>query len=208
MKSSWALPGRSADLGPLGGLRQLGPLHHARHALVDDAVSLQQRHQHLPGAGHGRPQPRDDSRGRASSTSTAARRCRSVHRQYMGEPRGRWEGNTLVVVTTNYKPGPSGTNIGVVGLAAGNRFPVSDQMKTTERLHAAERRHDALRDQDRGSGDHHAPVDRALPAARTTRATSGGNTPATKATARFATTSARRAPSARRAVAAAQVTHG
>jgi hypothetical protein len=57
-----------------------------------------------------------------------------VHKHYMGEPRGHWEGNTLVIVTTNYKEGPSGTNIGVFGSPAGNRFPVSDQMKTTERL--------------------------------------------------------------------------
>ena len=52
----------------------------------------------------------------------------------MGEPRGRWEGNTLVITTTNYREGPSGTNIGVFGSPAGNRFPVSDQMKTTERF--------------------------------------------------------------------------
>jgi hypothetical protein len=57
-----------------------------------------------------------------------------VHKHYMGEPRGRWEGNTLVVVTTNYKEGPSGTNLGVYGSPAGNRWPVSDQMKTTERF--------------------------------------------------------------------------
>jgi hypothetical protein len=57
-----------------------------------------------------------------------------VHKQYMGEPRGHWEGNTLVIVTTNYKEGPSGTNIGVFGSPQGNRWPVSDQMKTTERL--------------------------------------------------------------------------
>jgi hypothetical protein len=58
----------------------------------------------------------------------------AVHKQYMGEPRGRWDGNTLVITTTNYREGPSGTNIGVFGSPAGNRFPVSDRMKTTERL--------------------------------------------------------------------------
>ena len=55
-------------------------------------------------------------------------------KQYMGESRGHWEGNTLVVVTTNYHEGPSGTNIGVAGSPQGNRWPVSDQMKTTERF--------------------------------------------------------------------------
>ena len=55
-------------------------------------------------------------------------------KQYMGESRGHWEGNTLVVVTTNYHEGPSNTNIGVMGSPQGNRFPVSDQMKTTERF--------------------------------------------------------------------------
>ena len=59
---------------------------------------------------------------------------KSVQKHYMGEPRGRWDGNTLVITTTNYKEGPSGTNIGVFGSPAGNRWPVSDQMKTTERL--------------------------------------------------------------------------
>ena len=58
----------------------------------------------------------------------------SAHKQYMGESRGRWEGNTLVVETTNYKEGPPMINLAVVGSPPGNRFPVSDQMKTTERI--------------------------------------------------------------------------
>ena len=52
----------------------------------------------------------------------------------MGESRGHWEGNTLVVVTTNYKEGPPMINLAVVGSPPGNRFPISEQMKTTERI--------------------------------------------------------------------------
>jgi len=57
-----------------------------------------------------------------------------VHKQYMGESRGHWEGNTLVVETTNYKEGPPMINLAVVGSPPGNRFPISDRMKTTERV--------------------------------------------------------------------------
>jgi hypothetical protein len=53
---------------------------------------------------------------------------------YMGDSRGRWEGNTLVVETTNYKEGPPLINLAVVGSPAGNRFPVSNRLKTTERV--------------------------------------------------------------------------
>jgi hypothetical protein len=58
----------------------------------------------------------------------------SAHRQYMGESRGHWDGNTLVIETTNYKEGPPMINLAVVGSPAGNRFPVSDKLKTTERV--------------------------------------------------------------------------
>jgi len=59
-------------------------------------------------------------------------------RQYLGESRGHWEGNTLVIETTNFNADPSANrpliNLAVVGSPPGNRFPVSDQMKITERV--------------------------------------------------------------------------
>ena len=55
-------------------------------------------------------------------------------KQWMGESRGHWEGNTLVVETTNFQEGPPLINLAVVGSPPGNRFPHSDQMKITERV--------------------------------------------------------------------------
>jgi hypothetical protein len=59
-------------------------------------------------------------------------------KQYLGESRGHWEGNTLVIETTNFKGDLSSNvpliNLAVVGSPPGNRFFASDQMKITERV--------------------------------------------------------------------------
>jgi hypothetical protein len=50
-------------------------------------------------------------------------------RSYMGDPRGHWEGNTLVVETTNFLGGKTG-----VGGGNGGGLPTTDALKLTERF--------------------------------------------------------------------------
>ena len=57
-------------------------------------------------------------------------------KHWLGESRGSWEDhNPLLVETTNFRPGPSATNIGTTGSPRENDTPVSEQAKLTERFH-------------------------------------------------------------------------
>jgi hypothetical protein len=59
-------------------------------------------------------------------------------KQLLGESRGHWEGNTLVVETTNFNADPKLNlplmNLAVLGAPPGNRFATSERLKVTERV--------------------------------------------------------------------------
>ncbi|WP_404712480.1 hypothetical protein [Sphingomonas sp. MMS24-J13] len=53
---------------------------------------------------------------------------------WMGDSRGHWEGNTLVIETTNIKQGASPLNMATIGAPPNNTIPMGADAKVVERL--------------------------------------------------------------------------
>ena len=66
----------------------------------------------------------------ASSPSMAGRRLSPAIRHWMGESRGRWQGTTLVVETTNF----NGRSPMMVVGPGGNPIPTSESLRIVERF--------------------------------------------------------------------------
>ena len=89
------------------GPKPVRPLHHARAARLDDAGQLRQFLPDRPGVPATSPSPtRWCTRRAIIPLDGRAPLARSI-RQYMGDARGHWDGDTLVVETTNFRDEPA-----------------------------------------------------------------------------------------------------
>ena len=82
--------------------KQLGALHQSDPAGADDSQPLQQQLPDLPDADARGDSDRDDSRDPDRFRSTDDPRSSDKIRQWLGDSRGRWEGDTLVVETNHF----------------------------------------------------------------------------------------------------------
>jgi hypothetical protein len=93
---------------------------------VDAAGRLQQRHRDRAGAGLRGDPLRNDPR-HADHPLDGRPAPAAAIRQYMGDARGHWDGDTLVVETTNFN--------GTIGVTGNGRLrPASDALRVVERF--------------------------------------------------------------------------